>query len=369
MENRNYLAELGYSNFVIQNKLDEWFGQLFTIGTPQCIYGEDETGGYLIDTGNNDVRTEGQSYGMMMAVQRGRQDIFDKIWQWTYTHMRRSEGRYEGYFAWSCALDGTPNAEGPAPDGEEYFAMALFFASHRWGDREAPFDYSTQARDILRHGIHQKELTGGEPMWDNDNHLIRFVPETPWTDPSYHLPHFYELFAQWSDECDREFWKKAAEESRKLILKSINKETGLCAEYSDYEGRPFRCAWGAGDTFYSDAYRVMINMALDTQWCGARPEYAEAARKFQGFFAKEGFCHDDFYEYSVDGKRLERKALHPIGLGAAIAAASLCAEGEYSEKWVRLFMETPLRTDKRRYFDSDLCFFVLMILSGEYRIW
>ncbi len=363
------LSLYGYSSVDIQSKLDEWFNALFTIGTPQCIYGEDENGGYLIDTGNNDVRTEGQSYGMMMAVQRNRQDIFDKIWAWTKKFMYVKEGRFAGYFAWSCALDGTPNADGPAPDGEEFFAMALFFASHRWGDREAPFDYSAQARDILRHCIHQTELTGGQPMWDPDNYLIRFVPDTPWTDPSYHLPHFYELFAKWADEDDRGFWKKAAEESRRYILNSVHPETGLCAEYSEYDGTPKKSPWGMGNTYFSDAYRLMLNIALDTQWFGEYPGYRKIATNVQDFFAKIGFDHDLFYEYAVDGTKLERKALHPIGLGAAIAAASACSDSTSAEKWVRLFMDTPLRTDQRRYFDNDLCYFALLILSGEYRIW
>lgn len=47
-------------------------------------------------------------------------------------------------------------------------------------------------------------------MWDPENYLIRFVPEADSTDASYHLPHFYELFALWANEEDRAFWKKAA---------------------------------------------------------------------------------------------------------------------------------------------------------------
>ena len=39
-----------------------------------------------------------------------------------------------GYFAWSMNTDGTPRATGAAPDGEEYFVMALYFAAHRWGN-------------------------------------------------------------------------------------------------------------------------------------------------------------------------------------------------------------------------------------------
>ena len=43
-------------------------------------------------------------------------------------------------------------------------------------------------------------------MWDPENKLIRFVAEQDFSDPSYHLPHFYQLFALWADEEDRPFW-------------------------------------------------------------------------------------------------------------------------------------------------------------------
>ena len=36
--------------------------------------------GYLTDTGNNDARTEGMSYGMMMCVQLNMKEEFDRIW-------------------------------------------------------------------------------------------------------------------------------------------------------------------------------------------------------------------------------------------------------------------------------------------------
>lgn len=378
----NLLAKAGFTEDEINSRINEWFYQMFTPGEPQCIYGEDgEGGGFLIDTGNDDVRTEGQSYGMMMAVQMDRQDIFNKIWRWTKRYMWHADGKYEGYFAWSCNLDGTRRAQGPAPDGEEYFAAALFLASARWGDGEPPFDYSVQARDILRHCVHQHKLTSGagEPMWDPDNYLIRFVPETKWTDPSYHLPHFYEIFARRADECDHEFWHRAADASRAFIPKAAHPETGLCPEYSEYDGRPKRAQWGGGSSFYSDAYRVAINIGLDSIWFGPRPEYAQIARNIQRFFDSVGRDITKWMDYEIDGTPKSRPALHPVGLLATVAAASaaiLTYDGTQDSEveklcldWMRLFFETPLRTDKRRYFDSDLCFFTLLLLSGRYRIW
>lgn len=153
---RNLLAEYGYGEQEITERLEQTWQEMFEGDEDTRIYHESgEDMGYMMDTGNLDARTEGMSYGMMMAVQMDRQDVFDRLWKWTMTYMYMTTGENAGYFAWSCATDGSRLSDGPAPDGEEYFAMALFFASHRWGDREAPFDYGTQARDLLRTCIHR----------------------------------------------------------------------------------------------------------------------------------------------------------------------------------------------------------------------
>ncbi|NMA67402.1 MAG: xylanase, partial [Clostridiaceae bacterium] len=261
----NLFLELGISQEEIDKKINDTFETMFFDPEERIYFEMGDDMGYMLDTGNNDARTEGMSYGMMMAVQMDRKDIFDRLWLFSKTYMYQKSGKYKGYFAWSVAPDGSKNAEGPAPDGEEYFAMALFFASERWGDGEEPFNYSVQAREILRHCIHQDELVeGGEPMWDNTNYYIKFVPEADFTDPSYHLPHFYEIFAQRSDPQDREFWKKAAEESRKYLHLACHPITGMAPEYAEYDGTPKRLFREA--QFYSDSYRVAMNIGLDAAW-------------------------------------------------------------------------------------------------------
>src|SRR5690606_34812022 len=179
-------------------------------------------------------------------------DVFDRLWNWAYSYMYMTEGLHQGYFAWSCFPDGTRNSNGPAPDGEEFFAMALFFASNRWGDREAPYNYSTQAKNILRTCLHQQPP--GHTMWNLENKLIKFVPEVEFSDPSYHLPHFYELFGDWAYEEDRAFWKEAAAASRDYISLSSHSVTGLAPEYAFYDGTPNHIR-GFGH-FFSDSYRV-----------------------------------------------------------------------------------------------------------------
>ena len=125
----NRLERLGYSQAEIDNKLESTFEEMFygPEGVRLChCAGPDMM--YIEDTGNHDVRTEGMSYAMMFCVQMNRQKEFDCLWRWVVTHMYLTEGENAGYFAWSCHTDGSKNSDGPAPDGEEFFAMSLFFA-------------------------------------------------------------------------------------------------------------------------------------------------------------------------------------------------------------------------------------------------
>ena len=369
----NLFAELGISQDKIDQKIEDTFQQMF-FDTEEKIYfevGNDGNAGtnmgYMLDTGNSDARTEGMSYGMMMAVQMDRKDIFDKLWLFSKTYMYQSSGKYQGYYAWSVGADGTKNAEGPAPDGEEYFAMALFFASKRWGDGEQPFDYSVQARDILRHCIHQSELVeGGEPMWDSSNHYIKFVPESPFSDPSYHLPHFYELFALMADEQDRPFWQKAAEASRRYLHISCDKDTGMAPEYAEFDGTPKKLF--RDYQFYSDAYRVAMNIGLDAAWFGKDDSLGEIVDKLQAYFS-ERTALGEYHAYTTKGEPFDETAMHPVAIIATNAAGSLAARGKYRLQWVKDFWELPLRKGVRRYYDNCLYFFCLLMLAGEYKIY
>lgn len=106
--------QCGYGREAIQARLERNWTEMFE--GPDKIYWENDEGlGYVMDTGNHDVRTEGMSYAMMIAVQYDRKDVFDKLWGWVMKYMFMTEGLHKGYFAWSVDLSGVPNADGPAP--------------------------------------------------------------------------------------------------------------------------------------------------------------------------------------------------------------------------------------------------------------
>ena len=250
---RNVFVELGYDKAQVESKLHQVFNDVFR--GPNKVYFEvDDSMGYVSDVKNHDARTEGMSYGMMIAVQFGEKDIFDRLWRWSKKYMQHQSGNREGYFAWSCKTDGTHNAEGAASDGELYFITALIFASNRWGN-DTGINYKAEAQHILN-CIQPKEYTpeprqGGFPgfggqqgpqkmyLIDPETNLITFTPDgfgNRYTDPSYHIPAFYEVWAKWADDGRADYWNKCAKASREFLHKAINPKTGLNADMCQYDG-------------------------------------------------------------------------------------------------------------------------------------
>ncbi len=363
----NYLAEAGVDDDAAREKVNKAFETIFFDPEENFCHHTDEDAWCMVDTGNMDARTEGMSYGMMMCVQMDRKDIFDRLWTFTERYMLLKQGPHAGYFRWSVHIDGSTNSEGPAPDGEEYFAMALFMAAARWGDGDGSFNYTARAREILRHAVHQHEMVpGGEPMWDPEKRYIRFVPEMKISDPSYHLPHFYELFALKADEQDRPFWKQAAEASRHYLEISAHPVTGLSPEYADYEGKTvllFRKPW----VYYSDAYRVAENIALDHLWFGAEPALDAIETRIQDFFA--GLDMNDLRAYELDGTPQSEPAMHPVAIRAVLGAASIGSRSDARSRFLKEFADMPMRKGVRRYYDNCLYFFCLLMLTGNYKIY
>ena len=92
------------------------------------------------------------------------------------------------------------------------------------------------------------------------------------------------------------------------------------------------------------------------------------ASKLQHFFDnkyKEGFD----IVYTTDGRETEEKVLHPAGLLATVAQASLISSDISALKWVHIFWNMPMRTGERRYYDNCLYMFAVLALSGQYKIW
>jgi oligosaccharide reducing-end xylanase len=390
---RNLFAEDGHKKSEIQAKIDAAYQQLFH-GDPQTqaiafAAGSNANGPlmYVTDWANHDVRTEGVSYGMMITVQLNKKAEFDAIWNWVKTYMYISDPKAPSYqfFAWSCKTDGTHNSEGAAPDGESYFAMALLFASNRWGDGKGIYDYHTEAEKLLKAMVHRPVISApGKyglhsvgPMMNPDPPMILFVPDVspqPFTDPSYHLPAFYELWARWGPEEDRVFWMRAAETSRAFFVKTTNPETGLASSYANFDGTPHTNRFPQSGEFGYDAWRTASNWAVDWSWWHKASAEQELSDRIQKFFAAQGI---DKYGpvYTLDGKDMGATAGlthedHPAGLAGTNAVAGLAATDHARAKlFTEALWNNPIPSGQNRYYDGMLYLMSLMHVSGEFWIW
>ncbi|MCR5818370.1 MAG: glycoside hydrolase [Prevotella sp.] len=397
---RNVFVEMGYQPAEVDAKLKEVFNDVFH--GPNKVYFEvGDSMGYISDIKNHDARTEGMSYGMMIAVQMDEKDIFDRLWRWSKHYMQHQEGQREGYFAWSCKTDGTHQAEGAASDGELYFITALLFASNRWGN-DTGIDYKAEAQHILdciqprafkderprpqRPGM--PPSSGMAYLIDPETHLITFTPDgfgQRFTDPSYHIPAFYEVWAKYADDDRSDYWLFCAEKSREFMHKVINENTGLNPDLCNYDGtmlEGFGDRRNGGSNFRYDSWRVPMNMALDYEWSGTdslwQRQYGE---KIQDFFFSQG-VNTFVDQYRVDGSLPEgdeilqaggfRKLRHSIGLVSTLAAASVMCQHEKRKAFVDALWNARHEPFDDGYFDAYydglLRLFAFMHLSGRYRV-
>ena len=428
---RDLFAEQGHTPAESRAKIEKAFQQLFHgDGQEERLYfetGSNSDGplAYITDWANNDARSEGMSYGMMIAVQMDKKREFVAIWNWANTYMLITDPKNPsvGYFAWSMNTDGTPRSTGAAPDGEEYFTMALYFAAHRWGNGKGIYNYEAEPDKILRGMRHHPVLTGTGPfrihpddppftapnhpwpspnniarqkvaaanggtapgppfpipsqvprtesigpMVDEDHFMIRFIPnvDNGFTDASYHLPAFYELWARWGVAEDRAFWAKAADVSRNLFAKVTGPETGLTPDRNNFDETQIIGRSGAPTPFSYDSWRSVSNWSVDYSWWRKDQRETALSERIQKFLNSQGI--GTFADrYTLDGKPLSTR--HSTGMVATGAVGSLAATtGPISKAFVEELWNTPVPSGEQRYYDGMLYLMSMLHCSGNFRI-
>ena len=367
---RNMLKEAGYTDTQISQRLEYlWNRMFYGNATTEAVYypvGNDQA--YILDTGNDDIRSEGMSYGMMICVQMDKKAEFDRLWKWAKTNMQFQTGPTKGYFSWQVSKDGSSKSPQPAPDGDEYFAMALMFASGRWGNGEGINNYWKEANYILENSVNKGHFINSSitNMFDEKEKQIVFVPyaaSAKHTDPSYHLPSFYQLWSHWADN-KRWFWAEVANKSREMFPKFANAQTGLMPDYANFDGTP---TGGSHADFRFDAWRCAMNMGMDYAWFKASEDQVTLINRLHNFFASKGV---DSYknQYSLIGAELSGGD-HSPGLVACNAGGALASNQRIAWDFIQDFFTITPTSGQYRYYDGLLYFLNYLHLSGNFKIY
>jgi oligosaccharide reducing-end xylanase len=363
---------LGKTDAEIASKISGVFAQLFH-GDPddEAIYFTTGTdAAYIRDILHNDIRTEGLSCGMMVAVQLNERTEFDRLWTYAKTMLRYDTGPNQGYFRSEC--DGPGGAGCIDPYGYQQFTMALIFAHDRWvrpaGSAAPVHDYQADALALLEVMQHKEALAGGivdgvTNTFDTDTKLPFSNPNQSVgnvTRPSIEMPAYYALWAQATGDG---FWSQAASAARAHWKKVAHPATGLFPLRATFDGTPV----DGFDYFGPEVYRVQINMTLDRIWGGSDTWPVDESNRLLQFFASKGL-QTYGKSFSLDGTTTLEQAHEPSlvvtnGASAAIATVPQ-ARAFINDVWT---LQTP--TGNGRYYTGILELLSLLILGGQFRVY
>ncbi len=355
---------LNKSDAEIQAKLAQLWNHYFKGNNNSKIYFENGSEAYILDVANNDVRSPRMAYGMMIAVQTGHREEFDKLWKFAKNHMWQKSGQRDGYFAWQCATDGTVKSNECAPDAEMYFMASLLFASKRWEDNS----YWTDAQYIL-----DKMWSNGTwKLFNSTQKVIAFQPQIgyDYTEPAYDLPAFIELFARCS-ETQGENWASTIPPTRNHLYNSSNITSGLFAEISHFDGTPCSVSFNLNATKYMyEAMRCAMNFGMDYYLFGVDAQRQKTmAQRLIGFFERDDYQHARFNWDGSDPS--EQYTLGEKGANAVACYALMGEPGqeEIIKKNLQKAWDAELMTGPYRYYDGLVHYLSMLHLCGSFKIW
>ena len=288
--------------------------------------------------------------------------------------------------------------------------MALFFAGNRWSSSEINYLNEAKATTaVLKSKLFNTGGDGGFQVY------FSAAPAARWrfTDPSYHLPAFYELWRQWDVSGNADFWGNAAYQSRYYQFYGAHPVTGLYSEYTTYypgitpgptlpDGpnnvygvMTVALAQKAGVSapqdahapmFFSDAYRVINNMAMDFTWFTAccADESTETGISFFGnmevtnstrqldWISKRTDLNGSYVSgYTLDGTPLS-DANYKSGAHVAMNAVgtmSLQNNDTLAKPFVQALWDQAVPEGQYRYYDGLLHMLAMLHASGQFKIW
>lgn len=225
-----------------------------------------------------DAVSEGQAYGMILALYMNDQAGFNGVWDAAESRMW-NDGN--GFYDWRWN-NGAITGSGLATDADQDIALMLVFANALvekgiWTSHKSPknVDYKARAQAILNtlwnKGVNDGNLRpganwggggtcgSGASSWACGDHV----------NPGYFSPANYRVFKDFDPSHD---WSKVVDKSYATIAKSPGYAKGLLPDWMKLDGayasakdlgyNPF----DVGQSFYKDAIRVHWRLAMDWLW-------------------------------------------------------------------------------------------------------
>lgn len=213
--------------------------------------------GRVIDDANGGVsHSEGQGYGLLLAVAAGDREAFAAMWAWTRANLAL---RKDGLASWRWQPGPAPNVRDPnnATDGDILIAWALAEAADAWGEPA----HAAAARRIARAVFAQtviKTRFGATLLPGASGFGAADRKDGPVVNPSYWVfPAFARLEALTPD-LD---WRGLSANGDKILGEARFGPAGLPPEWLSLAGDTLRPADGFAPSFGYNAVRIPLYLA------------------------------------------------------------------------------------------------------------
>lgn len=217
--------------------------------------------GRVVDTGNGDVsHSEGQGYGLLLAVAADDRATFERIWGWTRANLMV---RDDTLLAWRWEPGRRPAVAdmNNATDGDILVAWALTEAGEAWGDPAHRVAARRLAVEIGRklvvlRGPHAPVLLPGVAGFSAQER-----PDGPVVNPSYFVFPAFERLPLAAPDVD---WAALSRAGMALVDGARFGALGLPTEWVSLRAAEPKPAAGFAPVFGYNALRVPLYMA----WAG-----------------------------------------------------------------------------------------------------
>ena len=395
-EYRNYLKEMGKTDEEISAKIDaQWnrnINGVDAVADPreqlegEHNYHEIEGDMAYVTGWNREIYSKNMGQTMLAAVQYGDQEVFNKLWKFAKTKMYQTAGAYQGYFPQkiSGTYDFVGGKRNPSPRGDQNICMSLCFAANRWGNGSGIFNYQAEADNLLSHWVNNAGVPKGSGNYflfssthklpvlhHNDNSRVDI-------EVSGLMPHYYKLWAAWTDDAQiRSFFEAAAPAAIEIIKRCAHPLTMFTSYTATLNGTP---STGEHRVFFTESYPTIMNVALDNSWFQPEQWHNSYADGIIGFFAKDnrlttngGWC------FERDGRNLGGflpedqidKGDTPVALRSFLAMnAPHCSNEQAAKTIVDDFWDLPYLQDKFSQSSRGIEYLLALLhLSGRFKIY
>jgi len=253
--------------------------------------------------GPGDAVSEGQGYGMMMALFAGDQATFNTIWSATETYMWKGS-----YMNWRVNPDGSYSGDvGPATDAEQDVAAMLILADALvkngvWQPFSLPGSsvaYAVRAQVMLN--------SIWSVMVESSGSTFHLRPGswggTTGLNPGYYTPAFYRIFADFDTNSNHK-WLVLLDQGYRTMEANPGAALGLLPDWCDGAGAllpsgPGYNAYDGGKSMFKDAIRVLWRVGTDAIWFDEPRAKSFLTKSLTFINSKGGASAANFYK--MDG--------------------------------------------------------------------